>query len=221
PSAASGGIPNPTPQYLAHASLPPFVLPQERQILVVIDLNGTLLYRPDHLRPTYFVERPHAYSFLNYCIETFKVVIWSSAKSQNVMKMCKQLLDPKQLRKIVAVWGRESFGLSPIDFKQRVQCYKRLSLLWMDEQIAATHPEAYKGKRWSQADTVLIDDSVEKARSEPYNLIHIPTYEGDKEKDGEILPQVHDYINELARTADISTFIRSRPFQADPTWRLP
>ncbi|KAI0133045.1 HAD-like protein [Hypoxylon sp. NC0597] len=221
PSAASGGVPNPTQQYLTNASLPPFVLPQERQILVVIDLNGTLLHRPDSYRPTYFVERPHARSFLNYCIETFKVVIWSSAKSQNVEKMCRQLLKPKQFWKVVAIWGRESFGLSDNDYRQRVQCYKRLSLLWSDEKIAASHPEADKGKRWSQADTVLIDDSIEKARSEPYNLVRVPEYDGDLEKDGEILPQVHDYINELARTADISTFIRSRPFEADLAWRLP
>ncbi|KAI1415167.1 HAD-like protein [Hypoxylon sp. FL1857] len=220
PSAASGGIPEPTQEYLRYASIPPFILPHPRPILVVIDLNGTLLHRPSRHHPTSFVERPFARTFLGYCISVFKVVFWSSAKLHNVEQMCKQLLTPEQLEKVVAIWGRDRFGLTEEDYMQRVQCYKRLSTLWNDEQIAASHPDAALGKRWSQADTLLIDDSVEKARSEPYNLVRIPEFKGDEEEKGYILPQVHDYINECSRQADISTFIHSRPFKEDPNWVL-
>ncbi|KAK6951950.1 hypothetical protein Daesc_006475 [Daldinia eschscholtzii] len=220
PSAASGGVPSPTPEYLALAAYPPFQLPYARKILVVIDLNGTLLYRPSRHNPTSFVERPHARTFLRYCIDTFKVVIWSSAKPNNVKRMCAQLLNPQQLSRVVAVWGRDHFGLSNDDYNTRVICYKRLSALWADPTVAASHPEFAEGKRWSQADTVLVDDSIDKARSEPYNIIEIPEFEGYANEPGFVLPQVHDYINECARQADISTYIRSQPFKAVPDWQL-
>ncbi|KAI1466421.1 HAD-like domain-containing protein [Daldinia caldariorum] len=220
PSAASGGVPDPSPEYLALAAYPPFQLPYARKILVVIDLNGTLLYRPSRHNPTSFVERPHARTFLRYCIDTFKVVIWSSAKSNNVKRMCAQLLTPEQLSRVVAVWGRERFGLSPDDYNTRVICYKRLSALWADPTVAASHPEFAEGKRWSQADTLLVDDSIEKARSEPYNIIEIPEFEGHATEPGFVLPQVHDYINECARQADVSTYIRNQPFKTVPGWQL-
>ncbi|KAI0840087.1 HAD-like domain-containing protein [Hypoxylon sp. FL0890] len=220
PSAASGGIPEPTEQYLTESLLPPFLLPKARPLLVVIDLNGTLLHRPSSHRPTYFIERPFARVFLRYCIKTFKVVIWSSAKPFNVEKMCNQLLKPEELSQVVAIWGRDRFGLSPEDYNQRVLCYKRLSKLWDDKQIAASHPEAALGKRWGQDNTVLVDDSIEKARSEPYNLIAIPEFKGDAREKGFILPQVHDYINECSRRMDVSTFIRNRPFKVNPDFTL-
>ncbi|RYP25912.1 hypothetical protein DL768_011676 [Monosporascus sp. mg162] len=190
PSAASGGVPDPSPTYLAHASLPPLLLPYPRKILVVIDLNGTLLYRPNRKNPSSFIERPHARRFLSYCVETFVVVIWSSAKPDNVRKMCDQLMTPEQQKKVVAIWGRDKFGLSKSDYKQRVQCYKRLSALWSAPEVATSHPNYANGGRWSQADTVLVDDSLEKARSEPYNLIPIPEFMGDRNEPGYILPQI-------------------------------
>ncbi|KAI0011159.1 hypothetical protein F4779DRAFT_574516 [Xylariaceae sp. FL0662B] len=216
PSAASGGIPEPTPEYLMLASLPPFILPYTRRILVVIDLNGTLLFRPSRTNPTSFIERPHARVFLSYCIEVFNVVIWSSAKPNNVYSMCKQLMTEEQLSRVVAIWGRDRFNLSRSDYTKRVDCYKRLTTLWADPAIAASHPDAENGARWSQKDTVLVDDSVEKARSEPYNLVEIPEFKGNPREDDRVLPQVHDYLNECSRQADISTYMRVSPFRAVP-----
>ncbi|KAL7625021.1 hypothetical protein AAE478_004235 [Parahypoxylon ruwenzoriense] len=221
PSAESGGIPSPTAEYLLQASLPPFSLPYARNILVVIDLNGTLLYRPNRRRsPSSFVERPHARTFLSYCVNTFSVAIWSSARPANVARMCQQLLKPEDFERVVAVWGRDHFGLSPADYNERVQCYKRLSMLWADPVIAASHPEKAAGKRWSQRDTVLVDDSLEKGRSEPYNLIEIPEFSGDENDKDYILPQVHDYLNECSRQVDISTYIKNQPFRVTPGWEL-
>ncbi|KAI2621625.1 HAD-like domain-containing protein [Hypoxylon sp. NC1633] len=213
PSLKSGGVPDPSPEYLATASLPPFQLPHARQILVAIDLNGTILHRPDRHRAFTFVERPYARTFLSYCVNTFKVVIWSSAKPVNVYKMCRQLLTEEDQQRCVAVWGRDRFGLTDTDYNTRVQCYKRLSFLWNDPVIAASHPESMLGKRWSQADTLLVDDSFEKARSEPYNLISLPEFTGNQNESGFILPQVHDYINECARQTNISAYIRTHPFK--------
>src|SRR3569833_1481477 len=179
PSAESGGVPAPTAAYLAQAGRPARQLQRPQPLLVVLDLNGTLLHRPNRKRPTHFVARRYARDFLNYLLDTFWVVIWSSARPGNITGMTEQLLTPAQRARLVAVWSRDDFGLSPADYGRRVQCYKRLAALWADARVASSHPHFAAGDgRWGQANTVLVDDSVEKARSEPYNLVRIPENTG-------------------------------------------
>ncbi|QSZ34847.1 hypothetical protein DSL72_007706 [Monilinia vaccinii-corymbosi] len=218
PSRASGGVPEPTNEYFARTNpgQPPVPSPLARHLLVVIDLNGTLLFRPNRKSPTKFTARPHAQKFLQYCIDTFSVVIWSSAKAQNVVPMCQSILSPDLRNKLVAIWGRETFGLSTPDYNTRVQCYKRLTKLWDDPIIAASHPDAHNGGKWDQTNTVLIDDSSEKARSEPFNLIRIPEFFGDHKEVGDILPQVHDFLNFLSMHENVSATIRHTPFIPQP-----
>ncbi|KAI3557590.1 phosphoprotein phosphatase [Colletotrichum abscissum] len=233
PSAASGGVPNPTPQYLQQASIPPTLVPTPRPILVVMDLNGTLLFRPNRRNAASFVERPHAKRFLQYCLDTFHVVVWSSAQPKNVQSMCDQLLLKGGLgaadtheerasyrRRVLAVWGRDKFGLSEADFKLRVQVYKRLEMVWAQANVQAAHPDAAYGGRWDQTNTVLVDDSLEKARSEPYNLLQIPEFFGDASEPGYVVPQVHDYLNQLCYQSDISAYMRTNPFQLNDAYRL-
>ncbi|OAQ96170.1 hypothetical protein LLEC1_02808 [Akanthomyces lecanii] len=135
PSAASGGVPEPTEAYLRSAGLPPFRLASPRRILIVMDLNGTLLHRPNRRRPSQFVERPHARIFMNYLLSTFHVAVWSSARPQNVNSMLASLLTPDQRRLCLVIWGRDRFGLSRTDYDSRVQCYKRLTRLWADRAV--------------------------------------------------------------------------------------
>lgn len=215
PSAASGGVPNPSPQYLAQASLPPSRLPHPRKILVVMDLNGTLLYRKNKRVPSKFVVRTHTQEFLWYCLDTFVVAVWSSARPQNVNSMVDQLFTPEQRKKLAAVWGRDTLGLSKVDYNAKVQVYKRLDKLWHDPKVVAA-----SGQRWDQTNTVLVDDSTEKARSHPFNAIALPEFKGDLHGDGLVLPQVHDYLNACAQQRDISSFIRSNPFAFDPNFTL-
>ena len=212
PSAESGGIPEPTQAYLLRASFLPQTLASPRPMLVIIDLNGTLLHRPSKKDPSRFTERPHARAFLTYCIDTFHVVIWSSARERNVSAMCDSLLTPAQRDRVLAIWSRAHFGLSPADYSNRVQCYKRLTRVWGAEAIASTHPH---GAAWDQGNTVLIDDSSEKARSEPFNAIQIPEFLGGEGERSAVLPQVHDYLNTLACQQDISMYIRAHPFKAE------
>lgn len=219
PSAASGGTPDPTRGYLAASNTPVKPLATPQHLLVVIDLNGTLLFRPHSRFPTNFVARPNTYKFLKYCINTFNVVIWSSARPENVQAMCDAILDNDLRKQLVATWGRERLGLTQEDYRMRVQCYKRLTKLWLDPRVAQSHPNYKFGARWDQTNTVLIDDSPEKGRSEPFNLITIPEFFGDQKEYGEILPQVHDYINNLSMHSNVSAYLRAYPFQALPAAR--
>ncbi|KAH6840974.1 hypothetical protein B0I37DRAFT_449143 [Chaetomium sp. MPI-CAGE-AT-0009] len=234
PSAASGGVPEPTAEYLQRASFMSYRLTTPKPILVVIDLNGTLLYRPNKRQASAFVERPLARAFLERCIDKHHVVIWSSARPDNVRRMCAQLLSPAYLARVVAVWGRDRFGLSPEDYNRRTQCYKRLTRLWEDPVVAASHPQARSlegegegdeneglngggdgggGGVWSQANTVLIDDSAEKARSEPHNAVTLPEFAGDLKETPQVLPLVEEYLDALSFQGDISTYIKARPFK--------
>ncbi|KAL7797488.1 HAD-like domain-containing protein [Trichoderma ceciliae] len=220
PSEASGGIPEPTPLYIAQSFTLPYPLHQPRHIFVIIDLNGTLLYRPNKRNPFDFIQRPHARQFLDYCIDAFHVAIWSSARPENVDKMVSQLLSPQQRAKCVVIWARDKFGLSPADYSSRVQCYKRLSAIWNDPRVMASHPAAAQCQRWDQTNTVLVDDSAEKGRSEPYNILQLPEFEGLEKEPPDVLPQVHDYLNSLCYQANISSYIRDHPFKIDASYRL-
>ena len=212
PSDASGGRPSASKEYLAISKIQPHQLPFPQHLLVVIDLNGTLLYRPNRKQPTRFVTRPFSQQFLKYCVDTFTVVIWSSARPENVTNMCKTILTGGLQEKVVAIWGRDKFDLTAQDYDKRVQCYKRLTKLWTDPAIMASHPAYGEGGRWSQTNTVLVDDSLEKARSEPYNLIEIPEFFGNEKEEGRILPRVHDYLNYLSMYSNVSAVARLDPF---------
>lgn len=216
PSKASGGIPDPTSPYLARASFLPKRRAEPGPLLVVIDLNGTVLHRPDRRKSHSFRRRPHTDTFVRYCVETFWVVFWSSARPENVRRMVETLVSPEQLSRVVAVWGRDRFGLTPEDYNARTQCYKRLTALWDDPVVRSSFPAdrpGYEGKCWDQGNTVLIDDSAEKARSEPHNAITIPEFTGDVNESLDILPKVHDYLNELCFQEDVSTYVRANPFK--------
>ncbi|KAI9158751.1 hypothetical protein HJFPF1_06749 [Paramyrothecium foliicola] len=220
PSEESGGVPEPTIKYLLQAQAPSRLLPEPRPILIVMDLNGTLLHRPQKRRPFHFIERPHTKPFISYCLDNFYFAIWSSARPDNVEKMVERLLTPEQVRRCILVWGRDKFGLSSTDYNSRVQCYKRLTQVWSDPRIIASHPAAASGVRWDQSNTVLVDDSKEKARSEPHNILQIPDFTGLANECPNVLPQVHDYLNTLCYQSDISGYVRENPFKLDSSYTL-
>ena len=214
PSLESGGIPCPSPEYLTRSEGYAQPIQSPQHLLVVIDLNGTILFRPSRAAPQRFVARPHASRFLQYCIDTFKVVIWSSARPENVAVLVDAILPPSLKQRCVAIWGRDKFNLTPADYSTRVQCYKRLNTVWSDPSIARSHPEFQTGSEWDQTNTVLVDDSIEKGRSEPFNIIPIPEYTGNELEKTDILPQVHDYLNQLSLHSNVSAYMRSMPFVA-------
>lgn len=210
PSLQSGGVPEPTPYYLAQSLVPSVICPNLQPILVVIDLNGTILHRGGRSR-TEFIERPFAQQFLNYMFHNFIVMIWSSARPENTYAMCNRILPPDQLRRTAAVWGRDRFGLTTSDYTRRVQVYKRLNSVWADSSIAMKHPYFDNCQEWNQTNTILIDDSREKGRSDPFNLLPVPEFVGAME-DPDILRKVAEYLDLAKFQTNVSSFMRSYPF---------
>lgn len=212
PSAASGGVPEPSKLYLSFTEMDPQAASSPQPLLLVLDLNGTLLYRPDRRKSHFFIERPDTQQFLNYVLAHFRVMIWSSAQPENVELMCNKLFPIESRGRLVAVWGRDRLGLSVADSQRRVQVYKRLERIWNDPEIQAQHPLAHQGRKWHQGNTVLIDDSVEKSRSEPYNFVGVEEFDG-KPEDPNILENLAVYLSTLRMQTNVSSYIRRYPLK--------
>ncbi|KAF2243417.1 HAD-like protein [Trematosphaeria pertusa] len=213
--------PQPTPEYLAQASSSPTVLDPPDGKLVILDLNGTLLYRPNaRNQPTRMIGRPFLRQFLSYLFENFSVMIWSSAKPENVKILVENGLGEDFQPKLAASWARDTLGLTPKQYDLNVQVYKDLSRVWGKEEIQSHISGFEDGKRFDQRNTILIDDSALKASAQPHNLLEVPEFKGtwdDMKQD--VLGEVAGYLELLKMQEDVSRFIRQTPFKADGTWQ--
>lgn len=213
--------PQPSESYLECANRPPRRLSSPKKLLIVLDLNGTLLVRSN--RGSKYTPRPFVQKFLVYCLENHLLVVWSSARPHNVSPMVAQLFTPEQHAKLVKVWSRDHLRLG-VHFNAKVQVYKRLTWLWEDSEVQASFPSApFKVEdgwkepplttMWDQTNTVLLDDSTEKAASEPFNLLRVDEFTQANKKDGDdVLGRVLVYLEDLKREADVSAAMRERPF---------
>ncbi|KAI4153441.1 MAG: hypothetical protein LQ340_002313 [Diploschistes diacapsis] len=206
--------PEPVAQYLLRARRPMQNAQQPKTLLIVLDLNGTLLERM--WGSNRVIMRPYIDSFLKYCFGNHRVMIWSSAQPANVRNMCVKVFNAADRAMLVAMWGRDKLDLSSEDYADRVQVFKRLEKIWEDQELQREHPQAGSGGSWNQTNTVLIDDSVFKAASQPHNLIEIPEFLKEhmrKELKGKILEQVTAYLETARKYEDVSTFIEKNPFR--------
>jgi hypothetical protein len=215
--------PKPSSSYLEQAQLPPRRLSSPKKLLIVLDLNGTLLVRSN--RGSNYTPRPHVDEFLAYCLEHHALIVWSSARLQNVTAMVAQLFTAEQRAKLVKIWSRNDLRLGK-HFDAKVQVYKQLTWLWEDPELQASFPmpatlpfrfeDGWKDSlptKWDQSNTVLLDDSVDKAASEPHNLLQVDEFTKENIGDGEdVLGRVLAYIEELKWEADVSAAMRERPF---------
>ncbi|EME47362.1 hypothetical protein DOTSEDRAFT_69332 [Dothistroma septosporum NZE10] len=203
-------LPRPVPSasYTNGALQPPRSSSFPRRLLVILDLNGTLLFRKKHGGSNKFVARPHVHDFLDYLFNNHSVMVWSSARPENVTKMCSDLFTPKQKYELVAIWARDKLQLPSHAYWQKVQVYKQLTWVWNDNSIQVGI------ESWGQYNTVLIDDSTEKAASEPHNLIQIDEFEGKEEQmQDNVLGQVEQYLDTLRWQENVSAYVRTHPFK--------
>jgi len=212
--------PTPSPEYLAQAAGEPYVIDPPGRVLVILDLNGTLIFRPNPRKEaTRLVARPFLKPFLQYLFENFSVMIWSSAKPENVKVIVENVLDEDLRSMLVACLARDSFKLTPHHYNLNVQVYKDLNIIWEKEEIQQKFPEHQYDNRFGQHNTVLIDDSVIKAVAQPHNLLLIPEFSGTAEEmEGDVLREVAGYLEVLKMQWDVSRFMRREPFKADGRW---
>lgn len=184
-----------------------------RRLLVILDLNGTLLHRT-RIGTATFTARPRVHEFLHYLFSNHDVMVWSSAMPENVRKMCAKLITPAQDEKLVALWARDKLRLPPKSYRQKVQVYKQLAWVWHDPAVQAANPDDVD--YWCQENTVLIDDSMLKAASEPFNIVQLEEFEAKHEQmQSDVLGQVVKYLEVLRLQRNVSSYMRTKPFVYD------
>ena len=149
--------------------------------LLVLDLNGLLIYRArvkscpqkryvgeSKLQGNFrHYERSHMRSFLHYCFEAFTVAVWSSARVYNMRAMLDMYFSNEQKQRLHFAWGQDHC----IDSGERDVSNPNKPLFLKDLHSIWCEPSGI-GNGFGPENTLLLDDSVYKARYTPDNAIH-------------------------------------------------
>ncbi|KAF8674660.1 NLI interacting factor-like phosphatase [Rhizoctonia solani] len=129
----------PSAEYLALSEIPSVPLlsdsdkPESRKLLV-LDLNGTLVLRSprSYSGPRTVMPRPFSKTFKEYMFREgshLDVMVWSSAQPHSVHSMLGSFFGPDRNR-LVGIWARDTLGLRPEHYTQKVQTIKDLDIIW-------------------------------------------------------------------------------------------
>jgi hypothetical protein len=162
--------------------------------LVILDLNGFLIHRiherdvatidPDVLKeakyckPFYGWLRPQACEFLDLLFQHFTVAIWTSAQEHNAMSILNLLLPEYGQDKFLFVWGQEKCNsniLSEADWadeQTKPPKKRKRRKRWLFTKPLARVWEAFP--QFDKTNTLLVDDSIEKAIENPPGLHYCP-----------------------------------------------
>ncbi|KAK6349703.1 hypothetical protein TWF696_005982 [Orbilia brochopaga] len=208
--------PPPSLEYLQLASEPSALVenPAKRRLLIILDLNGTLFYRNrlrNGLKDKYTpVARPGLSSFFEYIFREHYVVFFSSAMQATVLHLLQSILKPEYRSKVTRIFTREDMGIPEEYYHHKVSTFKRLTMVWRSLKL---HHHTWD---FSQRDTVLLDDSPDKAATEPHNHIEVPEYTQDLHVQGGdwVLRRAAGYIEEARKWENVSSYMRANPFDA-------
>ncbi|KAJ3069790.1 hypothetical protein HDU98_007157 [Podochytrium sp. JEL0797] len=161
---------------------------RKRKILVVLDLNGTLIDRlgkgperkaanmnplcpkePDlTLNNNKVYLRPYLNVFLQFLFDNFHVSAWTSATPKNSVPLVDFIFEPFGGDKLLEfVWDREKCIIEPTPEKE-YNSVKDLSKIWTES--------VNDQGTWNQHNTILMDDSACKSCRTPLNHLLVPTF---------------------------------------------
>ena len=207
PKLALLPIPIPKPDYMAKAANCPTRLTEPKQLLVVLDLNGVLVYRK---KKQNFTVRPGLHIFLDYLFANHQVMVWSSGMPQNVIPVCEKVFTAEQHAKLFAVWARDQLRLGR-HYNDHVCVYKNLDWVWEAVSLVKKNNGP---ARWDQTNTVLIDDDKDKGRAQPFNVIEVGSFEGYSEQmETDTMQGVQEYLDCLKHASDVSQSICAGPYK--------
>lgn len=166
-------VPIPSPAYIKRAESKPQQSHGAKKLLVLLDLNGTLVYRYGTNRRL-SVKRPGVDRLLDYLFDNHAVMIFTSATMRSAERVAKDLLTPQQYSQLITIRAREHLGLKPDQFRNKVQVYKDLNKIWSAQEVQQSVSDP--AEDWDMTNTVLIDDSEVKAKSHPNNLLQVPEF---------------------------------------------
>ena len=203
-------VPIPSPEYLARCGAGYTIDQTPRKLLIILDLNGALVCRAGFHGAKHrdLLPRPGLTRFLSWALAHHHVMVWSSATPKSVQGMLRAAVEEDMQHKLIAVWARDTLGIPPEYYSRKVQTYKNLEIVW-------NHPDIQKIHKFSQDDTVIIDDSYDKVLQHPHNHIFIPTFdELAAERDNDTaLDQIGTYIARLGNVSNVSAYIMQHPLK--------
>lgn len=196
----------PSEEYLRISEEPSHPSQQPKKQLLILDLNGTLISRLKTNGRGYYA-RPHYEQFLEFIFKYFTVMVWSSARQQSVQMMCKIFKQPLEL-----VWNRNHFELDESQFYGKTETIKDLTKVWH-----------HFSDQYDAKNTIILDDTDSKLVYQPYNLIHIKTFDFkdiiEGATDNELLRVVR-YLDVLRVQSNVASFIRNDPFNAEIDYEI-
>lgn len=198
--------------------------------LLVLDLNGTLILRGAHtkakgMRGRMGYTRPYLKDFMDFVLEHFAVMVWSSAQPFSIDDMLSLLMKPYQKR-LVRVWDRRFCGIEG-DYFSKVQTIKDLVKITNGYTLAnSPHANVFGSYRnylgmapemkdhWKLEDILLIDDSEVKASLQKDNHIYVSTYK-DTTNDDELVrlrKYLEAYVEQKADYSNLVDYVKQRPW---------
>ncbi len=181
----------------------------EKKRLVILDINGLLCYKiktnllfqdikkyPKGQYPyqyykinnsIHIIFRPYYYEFLVKLFENYHVAFFSSTTEQNASKILNVLLTKNQMRYKIFSWYRDHTKFDPD--KNDKDNFETIKLL----EDVYTNPVVNINHTWSNLNTIMVDDSVEKTRfNDSKNIIIVPSFIAANEE--QVLLQTLDRI---------------------------
>lgn len=147
-------------------------------------------------------------------------MIWTTSKPTTVRTILPVALKGRVRRKLCEVLDRSSFNLNRVQYFSKTQVYKELDRIWNDKTLQRKREEQTKTVRkklpqtkiirgwWNQSNTILIDDSWQKAAKQPYNLLEVPAFTDSNAGDEVTLRMVLRQLRVLSWYDDVSCKIR-------------
>ncbi|GAW02904.1 phosphoprotein phosphatase [Lentinula edodes] len=133
-------------------------------------------------------------------------MVWSSAQPPSVKDMVQRCFGDRH-GELKAVWARDTLDLDPIAYHKKSITIKDLNKLW---KTFSSH---------SAKTTLLVDDSTQKARLQPWNHIFVKEYghaerqsdlshlwgssHPDKKKQDDVVPDVSDLFDNLTLSPSV------------------
>ena len=185
--------------------------------LLILNLSGFLVHRtnnPKKVKPNYKHDlkigqvkiwiRPHAKTFLKYCLENFNIAIWTSVKIKNILPILDALFNEEDKNKLVFIWGQEQCtpsGKKTYKNWHKEVFYKEIKKVWNE----------FSG--YGSWNTLLIDEDKYKARKNiPFSSIHPKAWTGQENDNFLIDTNFTSWLENLKTSQNVINYVQTNEF---------
>ncbi|TMW82228.1 hypothetical protein EJD97_006463 [Solanum chilense] len=199
--------------------------------LLVLNLGGLLVhrvhkrdwfsvrtYKPDLVCGNFKVfKRPFCEQFLKFCLERFEVGIWSSAMERNMDAILDNIMVGLK-RKLLFVWDQEKCidsGFKCLEKKEKPIFLKQMKKIWENKYNILP----FRGGKFSESNTIMIDDEPHTALINPPNTAIFPTvFKVGNVKDTFLDPEgdLQKFLDGLVDANDVPTYVKEHSLIGQP-----